>query len=175
MSLLLDVLEVLAGWTLGRIVLAHVTQSPGEFGESLAIGAVAHPRHREMLRAGKAWTRDEREDRLGVEVHQEKGKREGRGDAGDGEAGNQLRRPVPNKRAKISERLPTVPVETARRRDRVQRNRARVVHRAAMVEATDRTSRRESRIARAPRPSHPDSKCRRGRRRSSRREMHRAT
>src|SRR5215467_7655288 len=88
MPLLLDVLEVLAGRTLGRIVLAHVTQTPGEFGESLAVGAVAHPRHREMLRAGKAWTRDEREDRLGVEVHQGRGKREEgsgkRGDAGCG-------------------------------------------------------------------------------------------
>src|SRR5215467_13807955 len=122
MPLLLDVLEVLAGRTLGRIVLAHVTQTPGEFGESLAVGAVAHPRHREMLRAGKAWTRDEREDRLGVEIHQGRGLRE---------AGNQLRNLVPNKRAKLSELLPTDRVESARTRDRVRRCRARVAQRAA--------------------------------------------
>src|SRR5262249_33339753 len=171
MSLLLDVLEVLAGRTLGRIVLAHVTQTPGEFGESLTIGAVAHPRHRQMLRAGKAWTRDEREDRLGVEVHRAGGKR-GTRVAG---SGNQRRRLLPNKRVKLSELLPTSRVESEHRPDRVRRHRARVVHRAATVEATDRTSRREVRTARTLRPSHPDSEYRPDRARSSPRETHRAT
>ena len=50
-SLLLDVLEVLARLALRRIVLAHVAETPGKLGESLAVGALADPAHRQDDRA----------------------------------------------------------------------------------------------------------------------------
>ena len=68
MPLLLDVLEVLARLALRRIVLAHVAEPAGELGEPLAVGAVADPVHRQMLRAGEARAREQRQNGLGVEA-----------------------------------------------------------------------------------------------------------
>jgi hypothetical protein len=42
-SLLLDVLQILAGLAAGRILLTHVTETAGKFGESLAVGALSQP------------------------------------------------------------------------------------------------------------------------------------
>ena len=49
-ALLLDVLQVLARLSLGRIVLAHVTETAGELGELFAAGALADPIDRQVLR-----------------------------------------------------------------------------------------------------------------------------
>ena len=58
-SLLLDVLEVLAGHATGRILLAHVAQSAGELGELLSIGALAEPVHLEVIGLNEGWAREE--------------------------------------------------------------------------------------------------------------------
>src|ERR1051325_4120309 len=57
-SLLLDVLEILRGGALDRVMLAHVAQPARVFGELLAVARFALPLHRQMrrldeLRAGE--------------------------------------------------------------------------------------------------------------------------
>src|SRR5262249_50160982 len=65
-SLLLDVLEVLAGLPLRRIVLAHVAQPAGELGELLAAGAVADPIDGKMSGRGERRTGEKGDDGFGV-------------------------------------------------------------------------------------------------------------
>src|SRR5262245_27339369 len=67
-SLLLDVLEVLASLALGGIVLAHVTQPAGEFGQSLAVGALADPGDREMLGSNERRPSQQADDGLVVKA-----------------------------------------------------------------------------------------------------------
>ena len=59
--LLLDVLEILARHAVGRVLLAHVAETTGEFGEPLTIGALAEPPDPEMIRF--------QEDRTGNESY----------------------------------------------------------------------------------------------------------
>src|SRR2546423_12573214 len=59
-SLLLDVLEILAGRAVGRILLTHVAQTSGELCESLTVGALAKPRNLELLRLQIYRTRQQR-------------------------------------------------------------------------------------------------------------------
>src|SRR2546423_2715123 len=66
-SLLLDVLEILAGRAVGRILLTHVAQASGELCESLTVGALAKPTNLEMLRLQKNRTRQQRYDWLCVQ------------------------------------------------------------------------------------------------------------
>src|SRR2546430_2628484 len=49
-TLLLDVLQVIAGLALRGIVLAHIAKPSGKFREALTVSAIADPAHREMLR-----------------------------------------------------------------------------------------------------------------------------
>jgi hypothetical protein len=58
MSLLLDVLEVFAGFTVGRVLLAHVAETAGKLCEPLAIGALSEPTDSQMIRLQKDWTRE---------------------------------------------------------------------------------------------------------------------
>ena len=66
--LLLDVLQVVAGGPVGRIVLAHVAQPPGELCEPLTVRAVAYPRHAEVIRGGEGGTSEHGDAGLVVEV-----------------------------------------------------------------------------------------------------------
>jgi hypothetical protein len=59
MSLLLDVLEVFAGFAVGRVLLAHVAESAGVLRESLPIGALAEPADFQMIRLQKNGAREE--------------------------------------------------------------------------------------------------------------------
>ena len=59
MSLLLDVLEVLACLSIGRVLLAHVAKTAGVLRESLPIGALAEPADLQMIRLQKDGTREE--------------------------------------------------------------------------------------------------------------------
>jgi hypothetical protein len=66
MSLLLDVLDVLACLSIGRVLLAHVAKTPRVFGEPFAIGALAEPADLQMIRLQKDGTREEGYYRLCV-------------------------------------------------------------------------------------------------------------
>jgi hypothetical protein len=59
MSLLLDVLEVIARLAIRGVLLAHVAETARVFGEPLAIGALSEPTDRQMIRLQKDWTREE--------------------------------------------------------------------------------------------------------------------
>jgi hypothetical protein len=59
MALLLDVLEVFAGFTVGRVLLAHVAETAGILRESLPIGALSEPADLQMIRLQKDGTREE--------------------------------------------------------------------------------------------------------------------
>jgi hypothetical protein len=59
MSLLLDVLEVFAGFAVGRVLLAHVAETAGVLRESLPIGALSEPSDLQMIRLQKDGTREE--------------------------------------------------------------------------------------------------------------------
>jgi hypothetical protein len=59
MSLLLDVLEILTRVPLGRIPLAHVAEASREFGESLAVSALAEPRDGKMRGLRESGTRED--------------------------------------------------------------------------------------------------------------------
>ena len=59
MSLLLDVLEVFAGFTIRRVLLAHVAETAGVLRESLSIGALSEPADLEMIRLQKDGSREE--------------------------------------------------------------------------------------------------------------------
>jgi hypothetical protein len=59
MSLLLDVLKVFAGFTVGRVLLAHVAETAGVLRESLPIGALAEPADLQMIRLQKDGAREE--------------------------------------------------------------------------------------------------------------------
>jgi hypothetical protein len=58
-SLLLDVLQIIPGGSVGGILLAHVTEPAGELGQALAIGALSEPFHLKVVRLQKDWTREE--------------------------------------------------------------------------------------------------------------------
>jgi hypothetical protein len=66
MSLLLDVLEVFAGFAVGRVLLAHVAETPCVLRESLPIGALSEPADLQMIRLEKDGTREEGYYWLGV-------------------------------------------------------------------------------------------------------------
>src|SRR5918999_25647 len=55
----LDVLEVIARRALRRVRLAHVAESPRELRQPLAVGAVAEPVDRQMVRRGERGPREE--------------------------------------------------------------------------------------------------------------------
>ena len=67
--MLLDVLQIFAGRSLGRIALAHVTESTSELGETLAIAAVAKPRHRQMIGLAEMRPSQQRHSRFVEEFH----------------------------------------------------------------------------------------------------------
>ena len=58
-SLLLDVLQIIPGGSVGGILLAHVTESAGELGQTLAIGALSEPFHLEVVGLNKDGTREQ--------------------------------------------------------------------------------------------------------------------
>jgi hypothetical protein len=58
-SLLLDVLQIIPGSPVGGIFLAHVTESAGELGQTLSIGALSEPFHLEVVGLQKHWAREE--------------------------------------------------------------------------------------------------------------------
>lgn len=64
MSLLLDVLEVLAGGPAGWILLTHVAKPAGELGKFFAVGALAQPLHGKMFRLGECRPGDDGDSRL---------------------------------------------------------------------------------------------------------------
>ena len=64
MTLLLDVLQIFARRPVGRILLTHVAESPGELGKSLAVGALAEPFHGKMRRFSEGRTRQNSDSRL---------------------------------------------------------------------------------------------------------------
>jgi hypothetical protein len=66
MSLLLDVLEILAGRSARGISLAHVAQAPSELSELFTISAFTEPVYSEMIGLDKGGTREEGEAGLGV-------------------------------------------------------------------------------------------------------------
>jgi len=57
MSLLLDVLEVFAGFAIRRVLLTHVAETAGVLRESLSIGALSEPADLQMIRLQKDRTR----------------------------------------------------------------------------------------------------------------------
>jgi len=65
-SLLLDVLQILASGSIGRILLAHVTQATGEFGEPLAIGTLAEPADLQVIWLQESRARQKRYDGFGI-------------------------------------------------------------------------------------------------------------
>ena len=64
-SLLLDVLEIVAGVALRRIFLAHVAEPTRELGETLTVGTLAEPGDRKMGRLGEDGSGQERESGFG--------------------------------------------------------------------------------------------------------------
>ena len=66
MSLLLDVLQVIAGLAVGRVLLAHVAETAGVLRESLSIGALSEPADLQMIRLQKDWAGEEGYYWLGV-------------------------------------------------------------------------------------------------------------
>jgi hypothetical protein len=72
--LLLDVLEIFAGGTVRRILLAHVAQPPGKLREALAVATLPQPFHGEMFRLaegrpgedGDTWLEKNHRVRIGV-------------------------------------------------------------------------------------------------------------
>src|SRR5205814_2421906 len=58
-TLLLDVLQILACRAVRRILLAHVAETTGEFGELLAVGALSEPADLEMIGLDEGWPREE--------------------------------------------------------------------------------------------------------------------
>jgi len=61
-SLLLDVLEIIPRRAARGILLAHVAETAGEFGELFTIGALAQPIDAEMIGLQKDWAREESQD-----------------------------------------------------------------------------------------------------------------
>jgi len=59
MSLLLDVLEVLARRAIGRVLLAHVAETAGKLREPLAIGALSEPADVQVIGLEKDWAGEE--------------------------------------------------------------------------------------------------------------------
>src|ERR1700681_4738837 len=66
MCLLLDILEVFAGFAVGRVLLAHVAETAGGLRETLPIGALAEPADLQMIRLQKDGAREECYYWLGV-------------------------------------------------------------------------------------------------------------
>src|ERR1051325_2081189 len=77
MTLLLDIVEIIARRPLRRVVLAHVADPTREFGEALSISALADPVHRQMLGRRERRSREEGDRGLVVEMRHE-GKRGGK-------------------------------------------------------------------------------------------------
>ena len=67
MTLLLDVLQIIARDPICRIFLAHVTKTAGKFGESLTISAFAEPADLQVIGFEKNRTGKEGYDRFGIE------------------------------------------------------------------------------------------------------------
>ena len=65
-SLLLDILEVLARCAVGRVLLAHVAETAGKLREPLAIGALSEPADIQVIGLEKDWAGEEGYYRLCV-------------------------------------------------------------------------------------------------------------
>jgi hypothetical protein len=66
MSLLLDVLQVIAGLSIGRVLLAHVAETAGVLREPLPVGALSEPADFQVIRLQKDRTREEGYYWLGI-------------------------------------------------------------------------------------------------------------
>src|SRR6266550_2336853 len=66
-SLLLDVLQIVARRPVRRVFLTHVTEPAGKFGESLAIGALAEPMDLQMIGFEENRTGEEGDYGIGIE------------------------------------------------------------------------------------------------------------
>ena len=66
--LLLDVLQVLPRAAVRGVLLAHVAEPPGELGEALAVGALAHPLHGEVAGLREVGAGEDGDFGFGVEM-----------------------------------------------------------------------------------------------------------
>ena len=67
MSLLLDVLQILARRPVRWILLAHITKAARELGELLAVGALSKPADLQMIRFDKGRAGEESDDWFSIE------------------------------------------------------------------------------------------------------------